>query len=219
MLRDLVNSSVPPVKPNDTVEYALGLLLEFRIRHLPVVDSQGFLVGVISENHLLDADGPDAEVQSRILGEPVYGDPEMHVFEATKIMVDHGLTTLPIAESDKRYVGAIKRHDIFDLFARMLSTQETGAILALEVDSKDYSLSQLVYSIEQNDVKILSIATENAEGNSTVRVTLKLNVTDTSRVRHVVEHEGYRVVAAFSDDDDDDELRDRVQEFMRYLEV
>ena len=219
MLSALINSQVPPLKPGDTVEYALGLLLELRVRHLPVVNSDGLLVGSISENQLLEADGPEAAVKSKILGDPVFGTPDMHVFEATKIMVDHGLTTLPIADADSKYVGAIKRHDIFDLFARMLSTQEAGAILALEVDHNDYSLSQLVYSIEQNDVKILSIATENSEGEGPVRVTLKLNVTDTSRVRHVLEHEGYRVVAAFSDVDDDDELRDRVQEFMRYLEV
>jgi len=52
-----------------------------------------------------------------------------------------------------------------------------------------------------------------------IAVTLKLNTTDTARVRHVLEHQGYRIVASFSEEEDDEEFRNRIQEFMRYLEV
>jgi hypothetical protein len=50
-------------------------------------------------------------------------------------------------------------------------------------------------------------------------VTVKLNATDTARIRHVLEHHGYRVVASFSELEDDNDLQFRIQEFMRYLEV
>ena len=81
-------------------------------------------------------------------------------------------------------------------------------------------MSKLVYTIEQNGVRILSIASESPdyEGGK-IRVTLKLNVKDASRVRHMLEHYGYHVVATFSDDSTDEDLQLRVQEFMRYLEV
>jgi (p)ppGpp synthase/HD superfamily hydrolase len=102
----------------------------------------------------------------------------------------------------------------------MLSTQEPGAIIALEVDRRDYSLAQLAHMIEQNDVKILSTASETPNTqDGKIKITLKLNVKDTSRIRHILEHYGYHVVASFSDDRDDDDFKDRLQEFMRYLEV
>jgi hypothetical protein len=136
------------------------------------------------------------------------------------VIVDHDLTALPIATIDGRYVGLVKRHNIFDQFARMLSTQETGAIIALEVDQRDYSLAKLAHMIEQNNVKILSTATEHPDvADGKMKVTLKLNVNDTSRVRHILEHHGYHVIASFSDDRDDDDFKHRLQEFMRYLEV
>lgn len=219
LIRSLVDDGLVPVRPSDTVEHALDLLLEVRVRHLPVVESPGTLVGMVSEDQLLNAAGPDARVSTLLGYEPISGSPDLHIFEATKIMSTHALTVLPIATPDRKYIGAVRRHDIFDRFAKMLSTNESGAILALEVYSRDYSLSKLVYSIEQNDVKILSIATETPEGDGVVRVTLKLDVKDTSRVRHVLEHAGYRVVAAFSEEGSNDDLRFRVEEFMRYLEV
>lgn len=195
--------------------------MELRVRHLPVVDDGDALVGVVSEEQLLEsASGPDAQISTLLGQRPVCASPDTHLFEVTKMMVEHDLTTLPIAEDGLRYVGLVKRHDIFDRFAKMLSTQESGAIVALEEDPRDYSLSKLVYTIEQNGGKILSIASEapDEEGGK-IRVTLKLNVKDATRVRHMLEHYGYHVVATFSDDTNDEDLQLRVQEFMRYLEV
>lgn len=220
-IRDLISTSTPPLRPSDTAEHALGLLMEMRVRHLPVVDRSGKLVGVISEDQLLEsASGPDALIDTLLGARPVSAGPDTHLFDVTKTMVQHELTTLPIAEEGQEYVGLVKRHDIFDRFAKMLSTQESGAIVALEEDQRDYSLSKLVYTIEQNGVKILSIASEAPESEvGKIRVTLKLNVQDASRVRHMLEHYGYHVVATFSDDTTDEDLQLRVQEFMRYLEV
>lgn len=220
IIQALIHQATPPLRPSDTVEHALGLMMEFRVRHLPVVDGQGKLIGVVSEDHLLDASGPDALVLSLLAGpRPIVAEPDAHVFDVTKVMVQHDLTTVPVADRDGRYIGVVRRHDIFDQFARMFSTEQPGAILAIEVAQRDYSLSKLVYTIEQNNVKILSIATEMptvSTGN--IRITLKLNVQDTSRVRHMMEHHGYQVVASFSEEDDED-LQLRVQEFMHYLEL
>ncbi len=218
-VQSLIHHNTPPLKPSDTVEHALGIMMEFRVRHLPVVNLMGLLVGVVSEDQLLDAAGPEAPVRSLLGPKPIIAEPEAHIFDVTKIMVQHDLTTMPVAEGDDRYIGLVRRYDIFDQFARMFSTQESGAIVAIEVSPRDYSLSQLVYTIEQNDVKILSIATEMpTTSTGSIRITLKLNVQDTARVRHMLEHHGYQIVASFSEEDDE-ELQYRVQEFMRYLEV
>ena len=219
-IETLISEVTPPLKENDSVEEALGILLESRVRHLPVVNQDGKLVGLMSEEQLLDAPGPEALIGTLLNFSPVSVRPELHVFDATKVMVDHDLTVLPIAHEDKTYLGLVKRHNILDLFARMLSTQESGAIIALEIDDRDYSLAKLAHLVEQNDVKILSTATESSEAaEGKMRVTLKLNVQDTSRIRHILEHHNYRVLASFSSGEDEEDFQMRLQEFMRYLEV
>jgi acetoin utilization protein AcuB len=224
-IRTLIARHIPPLRLDDTVEHALGLLLDHSIYHVPVVDEAGVLVGFISEDQLLNSSGPDAVIESLIERRAngkglVQVLPDAHVFDATKILVKHGLTAVPVVESDNTYAGLLRRHDIFEQFARMLSTQESGAILAIELEPRDYSLSQLVYTIENNDVKILSIASEPPDVDSgLIRVTVKLNTTDAARVRHMLEHHGYHVVASFSEEETDEDLQWRVQEFMRYLEV
>jgi predicted transcriptional regulator len=216
--RDAINASMSALETTDSVETALGLLMEHHINHLPVVDADGVLAGVLSERRLMDADGPDDEVGALVVGRPVSVPPEAHIFDAARTMVEHDLSTIPVADEDGHYYGLIQRHDIFDKFAQMLSTQQAGAILALEVDPRDYALAKLVHLIEQNDGKVLAVASESPEQSSgQIRVTLKLNVRDTSRIRHVLEHHGYHVVASFGEDEE--ELEELVEEFVRYLEV
>ena len=220
-IRDMMLASPLPLGPHDTAEYALGLLMELRVRHFPVVDADGFLLGIVSEEHILEsAAGPDAEIASVPDLAPLSVPPDAHLFEAAKILVGHDLTTLPIVDETGRYEGLIRRNDLFEQFAAMLSTQESGAIVALEEDPDSYSLSQLVHAIEQNDIRILSIVCERPRTpGGKVRVTLKLNVQSASRVQHLLEHYGYHVVAVFSDDSVDEEMQWRAEEFLRYLEA
>ena len=216
--RNAINVSIPTLEDTDSVEKALGLLMEHHVNHLPVLDEKGDLVGVLSETRLMDADSPETEVASLLVGRPVSVPPDAHIFDAARTMVEHDLSTIPVADRQGRYHGLIRRHDIFDTFAQMLSTQQSGAIVALEVDPRDYALANLVRLIEQNEGKVLAVASEEPETSTgKIRVTLKLNVKDTSRIRHVLEHNGYHVVASFGEAEG--EIEELVEEFVRYLEV
>lgn len=217
--KDAIHSSTPALTTTSTVEEALGMLMEHRVRHLPVVDEDGTLVGIISEDQLMEASGPDDEIGPLLAARPIFVSPDAHIFDAARTMVDHELSTVPVADANGAYMGLLRRHDIFDKFAQMLATQEAGAILALEVSPRDYALAKLVHVIEQNDAKVRAVASESPDRSTDqIRVTLKLNVKDTSRIRHVLEHHGYHVVASFGEEEDE-ELGDLVDEFMRYLEV
>ncbi len=220
-IRDMMLVSPRPLGPRDTAEYALGLLMELCVRHFPVVDADGLLLGIVSEERILEsAAGPDAEIASVPGLDPLSVPSDAHLFEAAKILVGHDLTTLPVVDETGRYEGLIRRGDVFEQFAAMLSTQEAGAIVALEEDPDSYSLSQLVHAIEQNDIRILSVVCERPRTpGGKIHVTLKLNVQSATRVRHLLEHYGYHVVAVFSDDSVDEEMQWRAEEFLRYLEA
>lgn len=217
-VQDVLSASTPALQTDDTVEDALGLLMEHRVRHLPVIDAEGRLAGIVSEAQLMDAPRADAALGDLLRARPVSIHPHAHIFDAARILVEHDLTTLPVTREGLEYAGVLKRHDIFDRFAQMLATQEPGAILALEVDPRDYALAKLIHTIEQNGAKVLAVASESPDqASDKIRITLKLNITDITRIRHVIEHHGYRIVASFSEEDE--EMLERAQAFMRYLEV
>ena len=208
---------VEPLNTADTVAEALVHLADEHVSHLPVVAPDGRLDAIVSDTALRMHPDPETPVGALVAGPPVSALPETHVFDAAHLMRTHGLSVLPVADADGQYVGLTVRQDVFAQLAHMLATEEPGAIVVLDVDRRDFSLGQVAQLIEQNGVRILSVSTEDDPGAGRVRVTLKLNVTDTARVRHLMDHYGYPVVAVF--DEQPDDLEERAAAFLRFLEV
>ena len=49
LTKDFMTANVVTVLPTTTVEESYGYMKEYRIRHLPVVDRHGDLVGIVSD--------------------------------------------------------------------------------------------------------------------------------------------------------------------------
>ncbi len=210
-------SHLDPLSTTDSVAEALVELAESNVAHLPVLDPSGRLDSIATEAALRAHPDTEAPLGALVAGEPVSIALDTHVFDAAHVMRQHGLSVVPVVEEDGSYAGLVVRSDVFGQLAHMLATEEPGAIVVLEVERADFSLGQVAHIIEQNGVRILSVSTEDDPGAGHVRVTLKLNVTDTARVRHVMAHYDYRVVAVF--DEAEDNLQERAAEFLRYLDL
>jgi len=223
-VQTLLSLDVAPLAPTDSVGHALYRLADLDLEHLPVVDEQGQLMGLVGGDDLLDDPSPEAFVATvRGLG-AVHVGPEAHWYEAASLLSQYHLSALPVADSEGAYLGLIRRSDLFERFAGSLSTGSLGAVLILEVPQREFSMTQLCHLVEQSDARVLSVSTQGQEqAPSTaplpIHITLKLNTADTSRVKHVLEHHGYRVVAAFNEEQTDESFNYRLAEFLRYLEA
>ena len=210
-------SDLDPLATSDTVGEALLRLAEDHVGHLPVLDPEGRLDSVVSEAALHAHPDHEAPLGSLVAGEPVSIGLDTHVFDAAHLLRQHTLSVLPVVGEGGAYAGLVVRQDVFGQLAHMLATEEPGAIVVLDADRRNFSLGQVAQIVEQNGVRILSVSTEDDPGAGRVRVTLKLNVTDTARVRHLMAHYEYRVAAVF--DEAEDDLEERAAAFLRYLEV
>lgn len=210
-------SPLAPLSTDSSVGEALVELAEAHVGHLPVLDTHGRLDSVVSETALRAHPDPNAPLGALVAGQPVSIGLDTHVFDAAHLMRQHGLSVLPVVGSGGGYAGLVVRQSVFGQLAHMLATEEPGAIIVLDVVRADFSLGQVAQLIEQNGVRILSVSTEDDPGAGRVQVTLKLNVTDTARVRHLMAHYDYRVVAVF--DEAEDDLEARAAAFLRYLDV
>ncbi|HYE95718.1 MAG TPA: CBS domain-containing protein [Rubricoccaceae bacterium] len=216
-VQKLLDTTHLPLSAGDTAGQALVRLRDEDTQHLPVVDVSGRLIGLVSEEALEAQVDPSLPLVGLVSGDPVSVAPDTHVFDAAHQMHQHALSVLPVVDVTQQYLGLVERQTLFGQLAHMLATEEPGAIVVLDIPRRDYSLGRLVHLVEQNDVRILSIATEDDHAAGVVRVTLKLNVTDTARVRHLMEHYDYRITAVF--DESDSDMQSRIEAFLRYLEV
>ncbi|MEM6336281.1 MAG: CBS domain-containing protein [Bacteroidota bacterium] len=188
------------------------------VRHLPVVDNQGLLFGMVDLETVMDVPA-ETEVGQLVMTPSPRVAPDAHPFEAAALVMQHGLSALPVIDEDGEYLGLLTRVRLFERIALLTAAAREGGIVVVEMAAADYTLGQLVYVIEQNGVKILSVTTEfDGLEHGSARVTLKLNTSDTARIRHVLGHYGYRI-DEYHDSGSSEDFQLRLQELMRYLEV
>lgn len=130
-VRDLMTESVHTIHPDQDLADLRDLLYDYDIRHVPVVDGDGDLVGLVSERDLLrnvltdQADLPlsvrDQAMRARMVGEIMTeeiqtSDPDDTLQEAAQLLIDNKFGCLPVTEGS-RLVGIITQSDFVRHFA------------------------------------------------------------------------------------------------------
>ena len=62
--KDVLEREIEPVRQSDSGLYALGIMDEYKVEHLPVVEDE-VLVGLVSELDLLDMHHPEASLSDQ----------------------------------------------------------------------------------------------------------------------------------------------------------
>ena len=104
-------------------------------------------------------------------------------------------------------------------FAKITSVESPGGIIVLELNSKDYSLSEIANIIESNDAKVLGIYVSSFPDSTKLEVTIKLNKMDIKPVLQTFGRFNYSVKASFSEEQDNDILKERFDSLMNYLNI
>jgi len=117
------------VRPDDLVDLAANLMDWKHIRHVPVEDEEGHLVGLVSHRGLvrLLAGGPPAQgaavaVRSIMRAAPVTVTPETKTLDAIQVMREHRVGCLPVVSRGK-LVGILTERDLIDVAANLLESQ------------------------------------------------------------------------------------------------
>ncbi len=125
------------VHPEDVVDLAASLMDWRHIRHVPVEDANGRLVGLVSHRSLLrlvgqGMKGEDREnvaVREIMKQNPVTVRPSTPTLEAIEVMRKHKVGSLPVVEDDNRLVGIITEKDLIRVAAMLFEShlkQSTG---------------------------------------------------------------------------------------------
>ncbi|MBA2113420.1 diguanylate cyclase domain-containing protein [Bremerella alba] len=109
---EIMTSPILTIAQSDTISVATRLLIEEGVNSAPVVDQQGYLVGVISEKDLMQAfrqpEAGDMQVSEMIRSEAVCfeeSDPAIHVYE----YLSQAAIRRVIVVKDERPTGVISR--------------------------------------------------------------------------------------------------------------
>ena len=220
LAKDLISDTIPHLCTSDTGVTALNWMEINRISHMPIVNNKDFL-GLISDADIYDMNKPEEPIGNHTLSlNRAYIMHDQHIYEVIELISKLKLTVVPVLNEDNEYMGSISLNDLLQRFANLMAVQNPGGILVLELNSNDYSLSQIAQIVEGNDAKILSLYVDSPQDSTKLELTIKINRTDLSPILQTFERYNYTIKASFMNNEEvDDLINSRYELFMKYLNI
>lgn len=219
LVSDLITDEIPPLKHTDTVELALDWMEQFKVSHLAVVKNRE-LIGLVSEHDLMDYNHPEETLEELKIPmlKPIIHNYQ-HTYDLLKLMMSFNLTLVPVLDDKEQYKGCITLKGLLHNISQMASVQNPGGVIVLEINQADYSLTQIANIVEGNDAKILSVHVSSIPESTKMEVTLKVNKEDLSRILQTFYRYNYIVKASFQNSDIENSLKNRLDEFLHFLNI
>lgn len=218
---ELINHMIPPLKVTDDAHKAIVWMEEFRCNYLPVVND-GILLGFISEEIILEANDIETDLRGfELVGKDCTVGLDSHFYDIIKTAANHKLQMVCVVDVDGKYVGVITVQDIMASFAQTAAVQMPGGILVLSMDLIDYSLAEICRYVEENNAKVISsIMIEDPMDKGKIKITLKINQLDLSRIVATLERFNYRVIGRYQEmGKTNSGEQERLDLLLKYLDI
>ena len=129
-IKNWITTEVITVSPETSVKEAFGLMKSLGIRHLPVINKQGALKGIVTDRdlrrpkisdvfkswHDLYRINDEIQVEDVMVGPVITANQDDTIQEAAKLMVENRIGALPVTDIQKKLVGIITESDVLRAF-------------------------------------------------------------------------------------------------------
>ncbi|MEL7643573.1 MAG: CBS domain-containing protein [bacterium] len=168
-----MSKPVYTISPETSLDDALSIMEKEHVRRLPVVDRDGSLVGIVTEQDLIKASPSEAtlldkwEIKSLMSTLPVEKvmtrqmitlTEDVLLEEAARIMADKKVSGLPVVSGNK-VVGMLTESDIFKVFLEMMGARQSGIRLSFLIANKPGQLAKLSHAVSEIGGDIITMGT------------------------------------------------------------
>jgi acetoin utilization protein AcuB len=210
-MREKIQRNPITISPEASFFEARNLIHEKGIRHLPVVDKNGKLVGIVTDRDIREAAPSDATLLSvqelnYLLGKLKVSafmtpkdklmtiTPDALIEEAVQLMHDHKIGCLPVVEGEKLY-GIFTETDALSHLVDIFGYKEKGTRLTVALEDKPGTMLGILEVIKKHNVNVISIVSPSfmVEGRRIAAVRIKTE--DYKAVIQDLEKAGYQVLS------------------------
>jgi acetoin utilization protein AcuB len=188
LVKERMSRNPITIKPDAAVTEAQALMKREKIHHLPVVDRDGRLVGIVAEKDLLYASPSPAttlsvyEIASLLAkltvdkvmsAKPVTVTEDVPLEEAARIMADRNIGGLPVMRGPT-LVGIITESDLFRVFIELFGARQKGVRISMVLPNERGELAKVSAAITKAGGNIIALGTFLAEDTTQGRLTVKV---------------------------------------------
>jgi acetoin utilization protein AcuB len=165
---------------------------EQNVRHLPVLDKSGKMIGLVTEDDLLKAEPSSAtllsvweihdllgriKVRDVMVQEVITTDEDTPIEEAAHLMLDHKIGCLPVLR-EGQLVGIITESDIFRTFMELFAARRQGLRITMAAPDHEGQLAKIAQAVADQGGYIAACGTFEPQDPTKWGVVLKVRNVD-----------------------------------------
>jgi acetoin utilization protein AcuB len=153
---------------------AKKLMIRYRIRHIPVTQPDGTLIGIVSDRDIrsampskhfhdhgieeVEAEKPTGVlVQEIMTKDPIYVSLSSTLQDALLLIEKTRVGAFPVVGENLKVLGIVSDRDLLNAFINVLGIKEPGALLGIVVDEKIEEMERIIHALIEENITFSSI--------------------------------------------------------------
>lgn len=161
-MRERIQRQPVTISPDASLLEARQLIHAKGIRHLPVVDENRNVVGIVTERDLMAAAPPDSTRKINVSAFMTPNErlisitPDTLIEEAVQLLHDHKIRCLPVLEEGRLY-GIFTETDALSHLVDIFGLKQQGIRLTIALEDKPGAMFGVLKVIKDHQVNVISV--------------------------------------------------------------
>jgi acetoin utilization protein AcuB len=167
IVEEIMKTNVVTLYPTDSIADAIRLMDTHNIRHIPIINDENHLVGLVTISRLKEVtpstfrtnENPEdlkKPVETIMERNVITGHPLDFVEEVAAVFYEHKISAIPIIK-DQKLVGILTETDLLRTMIELTGAHQPGSQIEIRVPNISGILSDIVGIIRNRHANILSL--------------------------------------------------------------
>jgi len=210
-MREKIRRNPITIGPEANFFEVRSLIHDKGVRHLPVVDKDNRLIGIVTDRDIREAAPSDATLLSiqelnYLLGKLKVSafmtpkeklitiNPDTLIEEAVKLMRDNKIGCLPVVEEGKLY-GLFTETDALDHLVDIFGINQKGTRLTIAFEDKPGAMLGILEILKKHNINIISIVTPSFMVEGKRIAAIRIQAENNPEVNKELEKAGYGILS------------------------
>jgi acetoin utilization protein AcuB len=204
IVEQIMKTNVIALKATNTIADAMSIVKQEKIRHIPIIDDEQHVIGIVTDRDLRDASPSifHADEHLEDLQKPlstimktnvITGHPLDFVEEIAALFYEHRISCLPIVKEQK-LVGIVTETDLLYTLVQLTGAHQPGSQIEVKVPNRAGMLSEVASVFQKRNVNISSILVYPDQDERYKILVFRIQTMNPMAIISALRKEGYHVL-------------------------
>lgn len=212
-IADHMSSPPVTVKPNVPIPKIRRILQSQNFRHLPVVDEEGHLLGMVTDRDVRSSYPSTVLISEKerkdclkklettpvkaIMTESIASLTPFSTLDDALLLLDKSrVGALPVLDENKHVIGILSIRDLMKAYKKLFGLGEHGSsMVVVEDDGQRKPLTRIVHVLEEHDIRftrLIRTGTEEEKEDTPRKIYLRVHTYNISAVHNALKEAGFK---------------------------